>query len=122
MLRALVAQGYRLVKEAPTLSVRTHPELTFEVPCKKGRKWGKRRAHIFAHSAALLGFSGVGSRLRKALLQIPGVKSSQTGDEEFSVTFPPDIFEQVASIVVPMRRRTKAKTPLETAKAGGSGA
>lgn len=78
----------------------------WRVPCARG--------HLYQHGLALVGFSGVGMPLRSALLRIPGVKSHQTGDEEFAVTFPVAALADVCALVKPAylpgrNRRSLAK-------------
>lgn len=68
-----------------------------QVPCRVG--------HFYIHGRSWIGYFGLGMRLRASLLKIPGVKSWQTGDEEFTVIFSPDAFKAVARVVKPKRRR-----------------
>jgi hypothetical protein len=109
-------RGYRAVLEA---KVRRKQDRVYEIPCRKGGRFGeKRRAHIYAHSRTHYGFSGVGMRLRRALLAIPGVEKWQTGDEEFSVIFPAALFDAVAGLVKPLASR---KAPEKAVQEGFPG-
>jgi hypothetical protein len=71
------------------------------VPCRKGR-----RGHLYVHGPTLIGFTGTGLKLRRALLAL-GCKAWQTGDEEFSVVFPPESLDQVAKLVRPLFKNVK---------------
>lgn len=76
------------------------------------RRGGKRtdtdRAHFYVHGANAVGFTGRGMALRRDLLAIEGVRKWQTGDEEFSVVFPPTVFDQVAAVVRPFAKKRVA--------------
>jgi len=108
VMSAVYDKGFRLVKD-PSWSKHEPAEdrmWCWELPCRRGRRFGaKRKAHISAHGEGTLAYSGLGMKLRRELLAIPGVRSHQTGDEEFAVTFPTGLFEAVAAVVKPYRRK-----------------
>lgn len=79
----------------------------FMVPCRKGRSISGVKAHIYSFSPTHYAYTGVGMRLRKRLLEIAGVRSHQTGDEEFTVVFPSSALATVAEDVLPHRRPSK---------------
>lgn len=82
----------------------------YEVPCNRGGTFGDRKkAHIFAHGAALYGYTGIGTRLLSKLVGL-GATKWQAGDEEFSVIFPPSLLSKVAGVVKPVRVRTALKS------------
>lgn len=87
------------------------------IPCRRGRKFGRQKkfqfkAHIYVHSQEQLGYTGVGRKLRLALLALPDVKAWQTGDDEFSVVFPDAALGAVAEVVQPYAKR-KSGQPSE---------
>jgi len=65
--------------------------------------------HVYVHGRETLGAyvrtRRDGSRRLPRLLEIPGATLHQRGDDEASVTFPPEAIESVASILVLRRRR-----------------
>ncbi len=67
------------------------------IPCAAG--------HVFEHGPTLLAYTGDTRGWRALLLAIPGVRSWQTGDQEFTVVFPPDALKAVAKVVRPRRKR-----------------
>lgn len=71
---------------------------------------GGTDAHLYVHGPTLVGYSGVGMVLRAKLLAIPKVQPHQTGDNEFTVKFPPEALSAVAKVVKPRTRRTLTDT------------
>jgi hypothetical protein len=114
-LQAYKDAGWRVVKdpahdaEGRSAQALKDKEFLWEIPCRKGGKFGRRKAHIYFYGAGVLGFTGVGMKLRRELLEISEVSAHQTGDQEFSVTFPTASFDSVAAVVKPYRKR---KTPV----------
>lgn len=121
--KSLYDLGYRVVKTAESkvpfprgcspnfLKLLKEDRLWYvAVPCNKGRKIAGVKAHIYFHGPGKLAYCGVGSKLRKSLLNIPSVKAHQTGDEEFSVVFHFSALSAVAALVQPCLRRNRAKS------------
>jgi hypothetical protein len=109
--------GYRRVLEAKNVKP---VDRIWVIPCRKGRRFGDLRAHIYHHGRGLFGYTGVGSGLRRAVLAVPGVRMWQNGDEEFSVIFPEDRFEAVAAVVQPYRKRRTLKNVASGAVSGSN--
>jgi hypothetical protein len=84
------------------------------IPCRIGGEIAGERAHLYRWGRGMVAFCGVGTKLRRKLLSIPGVMPWQTGDEEFSVRFPDSASQVVAKVVKPVRL---AGAALEAVKA-----
>ena len=69
----------------------------YRIPCEYG--------HIYIHGANCLGASTSSSRMCSRLLALPGVTRHQVGDGEASVTFPPELLDQVCDLLHAKKRR-----------------
>ncbi len=99
---ALRSSGYRLVPDPIAFTKGQAPqdiEWLDTVPCRRGGP----EASIYIHGVQTLGFWGKGPALRRELLEL-GCKTHQTGDEEFTVTFPYTMLKAVGKVV---KARTK---------------
>jgi hypothetical protein len=68
-----------------------------------------RRGHIYVHSSSRLGVAtGYRGPSAAALAAIPGVEVLQDGDDGINAAFRIELFDQVAAIVRPRRRRRLA--------------
>lgn len=81
----------------------------YMIPCSKGRVTSGVRAHIYAFGLDRLAYTGMGMKLRAKLLAMPDVKAHQTGDEEFTVTFPVSAMARVAAVVVARVKKVSKK-------------
>lgn len=61
-------------------------------------------SHIFVHGVNTLGAYCGRQRVRLKLKALPGVTVHQEGDEELSVTFPPEVLPAVADLLEAKRR------------------
>ncbi len=64
------------------------------IPCGKGGPG----AYVYKHGEGIFGFTGRGMSLRRSLLAA-GAQAWQTGDEEFSVTFPDTLAAGILKVV-----------------------
>jgi hypothetical protein len=109
-----IAAGYKLdVDQSWHHEKRGHRQNLEIIPCLAG-------GHVYIQSATLLAYTGVGMKLRNKLLAVPGVKSHQTGDDDFSVTFPADRFKAVAKFVRPKKRKKLSAEHLAALRKGAS--
>lgn len=68
------------------------------IPCLHG--------HVFAFGAGLLGAStDRRARIARRLAALPGCRVHQDGDDGLTIVFPEAMFETVAAILKPRRRR-----------------
>ncbi len=88
------------------------------IPCRMGGEVAGQQANIYQHGPDRLAFVGRGVGLRRKLLAIDGVKAWQTGDEEFSVVFPPTALKAVGRVVRPLTKRRLTPAHLEKLRAG----
>jgi hypothetical protein len=109
------AAGYKLdVDESWHHEKRGQRQNLEIIPCPVG--------HVYIQnvSRSVLAYTGQGMKLRNKLLSVPGVKSHQTGDEEFAVTFPVASFKAVAKIVRPKKRKKLSPEHLAALRKGAS--
>jgi hypothetical protein len=97
-LKELFRDRYRLTYDpaAATWGERLDPWM-HQIPCLNGV--------IYCHGDGKLGVECLGQTAKK-LLAIEGTKLHQQGSTEWTVVFPLELFEQVALIVKPRKRRT----------------
>jgi hypothetical protein len=77
------------------------------IPCQFG--------HIYPHSATHLGFASNGcGQVAKTVAALPGATITQDGSDGMNITFPVELFDQVAALVKPRRKRQL--TPEQRAK------
>ena len=62
-----------------------------QIPCKYG--------HVYVHGRETLGAYVTGRLITGRLAALPGVRVLQQGDEEVAVSFPPEMFPAVASLL-----------------------
>ena len=66
---------------------------------------GRKDCAIFAHDDRLLAAEIFGTNLCNKTMAIPGVQVHQTGEQYCCVLFPVELFDVVARVVKPKRRR-----------------
>jgi hypothetical protein len=87
------------------------------IPCGRGRgAFGP--GSVYIHGQGRCAYTGKGLKIRRELLAIPGVLTHQTGHEEFSVVFSPEVFEQVAQVVKARRKRGRGASRARIESAG----
>jgi hypothetical protein len=98
-LKQLYGDQYRLAHDpvARTRSERADPWLV-TIPCRFGTIYPHGRGHL----AVELDYHPGKAR---QVAQIKGVQLSQDGDHEQTYVFPVELFDQVAAVVRPYRRR-----------------
>jgi hypothetical protein len=80
---------------------RAHRVWYYRIKCKYG--------HIYVHGEDRLGAYCDHPRVWRGLLEVPGVRKHQLGDTELTVTFPPPLLAEVATV---LRARTRSvRTP-----------
>jgi hypothetical protein len=99
-LKATYGDRYRIeLDESANLGGISRDEMPwyYRVACQHG--------HVYLHGENTLGAFSGGLIVGKRLLALPGVTPHQRGDLEVSVTFPPDLFPEVAALLKPLKRR-----------------
>lgn len=93
-LKSGYGQTYRIAREEGS---EPRDPAGFIMPCRRG--------HIYVHGRELLGaFIGRGPTARK-LAALPGVKLHTDGDDGITITFAPERFAAVATLIRPKRKR-----------------
>lgn len=102
-LRALYGTKYRTTYEESYFAdrselARTHEPYLMVVLCRHG--------HIFLNGPDVLGAStDRRGAIARRLCNLPGIKVVQDGDDGINAVFSPDLFDSVAKIMKPRRRR-----------------
>jgi hypothetical protein len=79
-----------------------------------------QRGHVYPHSATRLGIATDDRGPAAAIARLPGVTIEQDGDDGINATFPPSLFNRVARIVKPRRRRQLSAAQRERLNAAGT--
>lgn len=83
------------------------------IPCRYG--------HIGPHSDRLLSVYCHSARLVPRLMALPGIVPKQVGETEAILAFPPELFDPVAQIVQPRRRRRLSESHRRILQEAGRG-
>lgn len=95
-LKAKFGRQYRIQLD-PAFPKQSQDPAAWVIPCKSGE--------IFAHDDSLLAAEVNGPKLAKRASEIPGVTVHQAGDGYVCVLFPVELFDAIAEIVKPRKKR-----------------
>ena len=109
-LRTLAGKRYRLAYDESRQGRDDDPWL-LTIPCRCG--------HIYPHSATLLGVATNSRATGLKLAKLPGVEIWQDGSDGMNLVFPAHVFDKVASVVRPKRKRQLGEEQRQRASAQG---
>lgn len=95
-LTTFFGQEFRIAYDSAHSGSADDPSLQI-IPCSNG--------HIYFHGGDKLAFASTGrGSIARRVADLPGATVEQEGDDGLNITFPLELFEQVAQIVEPHRR------------------
>lgn len=107
-MRTLFGARFRVGRD-PAASARDTDPWLLTLPCRYGT--------IYPHGGDVLAVEVDGhSKLAARVAALPGVRAHQWGDQERTLLFPVALFDQVAAIVRPRRRRVLTEEQRQAAR------